>query len=427
MKKFKKYWKIGMKNKPLIIVIAIFVLELFLRFYQIDQKSPFGYDQVDNAWAAKNIIVNHWFPLVGFVAKGNTGIYIGPLYYYLISIVYFIFDLNPISSGVFAGITSIFTFWSIFYVTKKLFSWRIATIAVFVNTIAFNAIMFDRVQTPVNFIPGISIIIFYLLYKVITVDTKYLIPLSVVIGLSFHIHFTSIFYPITVLLSSIFFMWSRRTLKHILIFIPLCLIWLMPNIIAQINGNSQGTHLIKYISTYYHGFHLRRMMQLIGDAIIQFDIYLFFDKIKPFKLIILPLFFLVFFWKSISKTKLKFSYLVILWFLVPWLVFTTYSGEISDYYFRMSAPIALMIISYLIFRLFSSINLILKIVMILVFSYYVFSNMKQFLNYKGTGFQQTSDGVLEEIKKGRKIGYKLGSGESYLYYYHMRKKGVSVY
>lgn len=427
MKRFKKYWRIGTKNKSLIVVLVIFILELFLRFYQIDQRSPFGYDQVDNAWAAKNIIVNHSFPLVGFVAKGNTGIYIGPLYYYLISIVYFIFDLNPISSGVFAGITSIFTFWSIFYVVKKLFSWKIATIAVFINTIAFNAIMFDRVQTPVNFIPGISILIFYLLYKVITKDTKYLIPLSVIIGLSFHIHFTSIFYSIIVLSSSIFFMWNRRTLRHILISIPLCLIWLVPNIIAQINGNSQSSHLMSYISTYYHGFHLRRMMQLIGDAIIQFDSYLFFDKIKPFKIIILPLFFLVYFWKSISKGKLKFSYLVILWFLVPWVVFTAYRGEISDYYFRISAPIALMIISYLIFRLFSSINLILKIVMILVFSYYVFSNMKQFLNYKGTGFQQGAKNVLEQIREGERIGYKRGASESYLYYYYMRKKDVNVY
>lgn len=427
MRKIKKYWKVGAKNKLLIIVLVIFILELFLRFYQIDQRGSFGYDQVDNAWAAKNIIVDHSFPLVGFVAKGNSGIYIGPLYYYLIAIVYLIFDLNPISSGIFAGITSIFTFWSIFYVVKKLFSWKIAIIAVFINTIAFNAIMFDIIQTPVNFIPGISILIFYFLYKVITEDAKYLIPLSVIIGLSFHVHFTSIFYPIIVLLASIFFIWNRKTLWHILISIPLCLIWLVPNIIAQINGNSQGSHLVSYISTYYHGFHLRRMIQLIGDAIIQFDSYLFFDRIKPLKIIILPLFFLVYFWKSISKDKLKFSYLAILWFLVPWMVFTVYSGEISDYYFRMSAPIALMIISYLIFRLFSSVNLILKIIMVFIFLYYVFSNMNQLLNYRGTGFRQSEKYILELMKKGEAMGYKQGSAESYIYYYYMRKKGINVY
>ena len=54
----------------------------------MDQKNPFGYDQVDNAWAAKNIIINHWYPLVGMVAKANSGIYIGPVYYYLIAVFY---------------------------------------------------------------------------------------------------------------------------------------------------------------------------------------------------------------------------------------------------------------------------------------------------------------------------------------------------
>jgi hypothetical protein len=107
-KAIKKYWKFLQKNKFLVILVTIFLFEVFLRFYQIDLKNPFGYDQVDNAWAAKNIIVNHWFPLVGMVAKGNSNIYIGPAYYYMIAVVYWIFNLNPIASAVFAGLTSIF-------------------------------------------------------------------------------------------------------------------------------------------------------------------------------------------------------------------------------------------------------------------------------------------------------------------------------
>ena len=56
MKKFKKYYKLLLKNKFLIIVFVIFLFELFLRTYQLDLKNPFGYDQVDNAWVAKNLI-----------------------------------------------------------------------------------------------------------------------------------------------------------------------------------------------------------------------------------------------------------------------------------------------------------------------------------------------------------------------------------
>src|ERR1035437_2145726 len=98
MKIIKKLWKFLLKNKYLIILIGIFASEIFLRFYQMDIKNPFGYDQVDNAWAVKKIIVDHTLPLVGMVAKGNSNIYIGPFYYYMIAAVYWIFNLNPIRS-----------------------------------------------------------------------------------------------------------------------------------------------------------------------------------------------------------------------------------------------------------------------------------------------------------------------------------------
>src|SRR3989344_9364449 len=190
MKKFKKYLKLLRNNKSVIIVLVIFLFELFLRFYDINGKNPFGWDQVDNAWAAMNLVVNGKLPLVGFEAKGNTGIYIGPVYYYLISFFYWIFNLNPIASGVFAGLTSIFTFWVIFYVSKKLFFTEVALIAVFINTFLISSVNFDRVQWPVNFMPSISLLIFYLLYKITQGDVGKIIFLALLVGFSFSIHFT---------------------------------------------------------------------------------------------------------------------------------------------------------------------------------------------------------------------------------------------
>src|SRR5438034_8178017 len=112
------------------------------------------------------------------VTKGNTGFYIGPVYYYLIALVYWITNLNPIASGIFAGITSICTFLVLFFVTRKLFSFTTALVAVFINTVCFNAIIFDRVQWPVDFIPAVSLLLFYFLYKVITGNPKYLLFLA---------------------------------------------------------------------------------------------------------------------------------------------------------------------------------------------------------------------------------------------------------
>ena len=181
------------KNKKLAVLLIIFIAHVFFRFYLLKERLNFNWDQVDNAWAARSIIVDHRFPLLGMVAKGNSGIYIGPLYYYLIAIVYWAFNLNPIASGVMAGLTSIFTFFVIFYVVKKLFSYNIALIAVGIHTVSYFLIVSDRSQWPVNLIAPISFLVFYALYNVLIGKAKYLLLLALAIGFSFHVHFTSVF------------------------------------------------------------------------------------------------------------------------------------------------------------------------------------------------------------------------------------------
>jgi 4-amino-4-deoxy-L-arabinose transferase-like glycosyltransferase len=426
-KNLQSYLKIIKKNKFLVLVLIIFLFELFLRFYQIELKNPFGYDQVDNAWAAQKIIVHHQFPLVGMVAKGNSGIFIGPLYYYLIAIVYWITSLNPIASGIFAALTSIFTFWVIFYVTKKLFSIETAIIAVFINTFVLPAIIFDRVQWPVNFIPAISLLIFYLLYKITQGDVKKIIILAIMIGISFSIHFTAIFFPIIIFLTLPFFPRTKETLKYILISIPIFLIFLIPNILYQLQQKSSNSNFSSYLQTYYHGFHLTRVWQLLGDAIIQFNAYSFWDKLTPLKFIALPVFIFFYLYKSTSKKTLVFCYLIMLWFVVPWFIFATYSGEISDYYFSINRFLALIIVSYFFTRLWNIKNFIPKFVVIFLLILIAIVNLINFFPYKDTGLRVRESSVLAKIKNGEKINFQWGNPESYLYYYFLRQKGITVY
>lgn len=393
----------------------------------MDVKNPFGYDQVDNAWAAKNIIINHWYPLVGMVAKGNSNIYIGPVYYYMIAVVYWIFNLNPIASAVFAGLTSIFTFWVIFYVAKKLFSTEVALLAVFINTFFLPAIFFDRVQWPVNFIPSISLLIFYVLYKITLGDVKKIIALALLVGFSFSIHFTSIFFPIIIVLTLPLFPRNKDTLKYILISLPLFLIWLIPNIVYQIQQKSAGSNLTAYLHTYYHGFHLTRVRQLVEDALIQFNAYSFLDKLTPLKFIALPVFFLIYLYKSVQREKLIFCYLVLLWFIIPWFVFATYSGEISDYYFDINRFIALLIVSYFFAKIWMIKNIIPKLAVLIILFYIAFTNVMAYLPYKDNSLAEREKNVLQEVNQGKRIEFQVGVPDSYLYYYYMRQKGVDVY
>lgn len=416
------------KFREPILILIVFIIFFSLRVYDMGNKYPFGWDQVDNAWAAKNIIVNHEFPLVGMVVKQNTGFFIGPAYYYFVAFFYWLTNLNPIASHHIALAASIFTFFTIFFVVKKLFNFKMVLMACFINSISSAGFSFDAVQWPVGFFPGISLLIFYFLDKLLKGEEKYIIFLALITGLAFHIHFTAIFFPIIILLCLPFFPQTKKMLVCFLISIPLFIIWFIPNAIFHLQSSSQLSNLSAYLNTYYHGFHLRRFLQLTGDGLIQFDPFLFFPVIKPFKILTIPIFLFVFSRKHLSREKIILLYLILIFFLVPWLVFSAYKGEISDYYFSINRFIALLIISYLLYKLLSLRNWIVKIAVMIFIVYYSYLNLDTIIHYNNDGsLSKRSEKVIYDIKLNKKIGFQQGVPESYIYYYLMRKKGATAY
>lgn len=414
------------RNKFLILFL---ILSIFLRFYELGVKSHFGWDEVNNAWAAHNIIVNHEFPLLGFQAKMNSGIYIGPYYYYLIAVVYFLTDLNPIASGIMAGITSIFTFLILFYISKKLVSINVAFIAIFLNTVSFFGINFDRIQGPINFIPSMALVIFFALYKIITGNPKFIILLAFAFGFLLHIHVTAIYFPIIIFFCLPFFPRNKETVRYIFLSIPILLFFFFPSIIAFLQNLQHASNAISYGNTYFHGFHLRRVVQLANDSLIQFEPYFnYSNTIRYVKFILIPIFMLVYLYRNIAREKLLFCYLVLLWFAIPLIILSTYSGEISDYYYVSNRFIALLIIAYLISKAVQSRFLLIKATTISLLIVYMLFNLQRFFQSTVTdNLNDRKNSVLEIIKKGGKVEFYEGVPESYIYYYYMRKRGIEVY
>lgn len=416
------------KKRVLIIVGAIFLLAIFLRFFEINERSPFGWDQVDNAWAAMRLLVEGKFPLLGMQAKGNSGVFIGPFYYYFVSIFYFLTNLDPVALGIIAGITSIFSLVAIYVIAKRIFNETVAIFAIFINTVSVLAITSERVQWPVNFIAVIALLIFYSLYEIARGKSKYILLLALTFGFSLHIHFTSIFYPIIILLSLPFFPRTKETLRYIGLGFLIVIPFIIPTAISLIHSSQQASSISSYGSSYYHGFHLRRVSQLIGDAVIQFTPYLYFKEIKILQFLLLPLFFTVYLYKKISRDRLLLCYLCLLFFVVPWFVLSTYSGELTDYYFLASRFIALIVISYLLYRVFNIKSILIKILVIVLLLMYGVLNIRDFLNAdKSNSINNHRSRVMESINKGQFVEYQEGSPETYLYYYYMRKNGKKVY
>jgi 4-amino-4-deoxy-L-arabinose transferase-like glycosyltransferase len=409
-------------------LLLIFICHLFFRFYNLEKWANFGWDQVDNAWAAVRILTVHKYPLLGMVAKQNSGMYIGPLYYYLTAIFYYFTRLDPIASPLLAGATGIFSFFVIYYVSKNLFSKNVSLISCGIYTFSSFIIRSERMQWPVNFIAPLSLLVFFYLYQVMQGKFKYTIHLALVTGLSFHVHFTSLFYPIIIFLSLPFIPWNKSVIKYlftsILLFVALFAFQILYYFQQKTTGGMQN--YTQYIQTYYHGFHMRRVLQISHDAFIKFQ--QIFETPYPYLrnavFFYIPAFALTYLRTEKKKNTLKLLYLIILWILTPWFIFATYSGEISDYYFASSLYLAIVILAYLTHWIWNNTHIALRVVLVAFWMYWGVANIQVFLNTHEGNLAKTRIAAQKAIDSNTYFNFTEGDPQSYIYYYllYMGKK-----
>lgn len=406
--------KIFSSKLTFIIFCVIFAVLIFTRFSYPDSKSDFTWDQIDNAWAAKDIIYDHKLPLVGMQAKGNTGFYIGPYYYYLITPFYIATDLDPYASVLIAGVTSILTFLFIYFLIKDMFNEKIAMLAIFFDAFSFYIIGLDRTQWPVNFITLVSLVIFYSLYKIVNGNSRFMLLLAAAFGFSMHVHFTSVFYFPLILLCLPFFPRNKDMIKNTLYAIPIITLFLVPLIMAPFGKSS--THLISYLNTTFLGIHLRRFFQVAQDGFIEFEGIYSVYFLKQIGYVLFPLYLLQLFIKSYKSKKVVIVYLSLIWVLIPWMFFATYGGELSNYYFSITRPVVLIAISFILYNLVIYKRLVGCIIVGVFIIFYVYTNTLDFFAFHTRGVGYYREKVNEKIKNGEIIEFGPGNPESYFYF-----------
>ena len=406
-----------------IVLAVLFGLFIFTRTYLLVDRSGFGWDQTTYAWAIKHLLVDHQLQLIGSPAKLNTGFYTGPLYYYYAAIFFWFTNMDPIASPIMTVFTAIINFFVIYFVVKKLFNSSIALVSIGVLTASAFLINADHTQWPVAFIPSISILIFYALYKTITQSPRYLLLVGLFIGLSFHIHFTAVFFPIYVFFALPFIQWNKKTFLYLLGSVGIAIAFLVPNIIFSLETkNASAFHLVNYIHSTLRMFHGRHFLQLIHDAFIQFDLIFSISAISPFVPLI-PI-ACIFIWskrKSSRENKIL-AYLTGLWILIPWIAFTVYTGELTDYYFSVTRPIALFCMAFLAVWIWQRKLIVWKLALLTFSIYVLYLNVLHFLSPQNGDFNDVAKRAKDTIQAGQAIEYSEGVPEAYFYYAYTREK-----
>ena len=417
MNPYKKYWYLF-----LILIISV---GLYLRFFNIESIQEFGWDQARDAWKVRDIL-NGKIVLNG-PRTGVGHMELGPLWFYLLAPFYFITNLDPSGANFLNFFVNIFNFAAIFYVSKKIFNVNAALFITLFYSLDKYLIQINRVSWNVSPVPGVSIILFYAIYKVIHQKKyKWVFLIAFLVGLFSHLHFSFVFLPFIVLFS---FLMAKNIFKVVfysLMSLPLFFIWFIPIIIYDWQTKSSNLNHLNEFFKYYiiKGFHLKFFLYRLYDAFIQFETVLSLPKINRFLVLVIPLLYLAFLVFETDKKQKILGYLIMLWFFVPSLIYSFYGGTTSEYYMLMTSVFVIYIVWYFIKKI---IDLKIKLlnyflILSLIIFFYLQTKDEWIKLEKNKSLKYQKLYVKQMIKENNKIEFNEGDIHSYLWHIWVEDK-----
>lgn len=184
-----------------IIIVAIFLLALFLRFLYFPQDIYFGFDQARDAFAVLEIIKGD-LRIIG-PPTGVEGLFHGPLYYYLYAPFYFLSGGDPAWTAAFLRVVNATGVFFVFLMGKTMFDKKVGILAALLFAISFeqtqHALYFNH---PSLAVVTVTIFYFGLALLFFKKKSRGLILALAGLGLSIQFEFvlTSLLIPLALLL-----------------------------------------------------------------------------------------------------------------------------------------------------------------------------------------------------------------------------------
>ncbi len=240
-----------MKKTYLILLGLIIIISLFFRTYQLIGRFGFDHDGDLSSWIVKDITANHHLRLIGQLTSA-PGIFIGPLYYYLLIPFYLISNMDPMGGAILVTVIGILTTISYYLVFGKLFNSKMGIIAGFLQASLLSSVGFDRLAVPSTLSNLWVIWYFYTIIKIGRGDFSVLPILGILTGLIWHIHIalapTLIALPIAFLVSG-----KTPKLKQVLLGLTTLLVTSIPLVLFEARHHFSQTVSLLQNFTQSHG------------------------------------------------------------------------------------------------------------------------------------------------------------------------------
>ncbi|OGM13466.1 hypothetical protein A3A76_03935 [Candidatus Woesebacteria bacterium RIFCSPLOWO2_01_FULL_39_23] len=233
----KKLWKheIQPHTAYYLLLTSILFLALFVRVYRVGDLLGFWYDQGRDALIIWKLWHEGKFFLIGPVT-GLAGIFLGPMYYYLIAPLYLIGGGNPVYPVVFLALLSVFAIFMLFVTVYDMHSRGAGLIAVIIASCSYYIIIVNQWLSNPNPIFLTSVLFLLALWKIVRgkskkVDSTWWVLALLMLGLSLQFESASAIFYLPVMV--VFIIWQKKSLpsRTLLIALSLFFATLLPQII----------------------------------------------------------------------------------------------------------------------------------------------------------------------------------------------------
>jgi len=192
----KKHW----------LFIVFFLIAAALRFYKLPYMASYDFDQ---EFVTNFVYDVREYP-VRLVGQGLSvmGLFMGPLYFYLLVPFYAAFQWQPIGGFVGSVVLGLATIAAYYFVGNKLFSQRVALFAVALRAINYYSLAGDWQMVPTVGSDGLIVLLWYCLYKLWKRKQWYLLPSAAILGMFTSMHPSH--FPLWFMVVALLFIWRKK-------------------------------------------------------------------------------------------------------------------------------------------------------------------------------------------------------------------------
>lgn len=385
------------------IIIILFWASL-VRFYRIHDLTTFSGDQGIDFLIVKRMIINGDFTLLG--PKLGTFsdvaiIYLGPMYYYLISIPLLISTLDPIGPIIFISILSVLAIYFIYLIGLNLFNKSVAILSSLLYAFIPTIVDQSRVALNPSLIPFFSVVLFYALIRIIIgkkLNLIYPILIGISSGILFQLHYLTVSFIVISFLILIYYKYFKLFIVTFFSF----LILILPQLFFEFRHNFFITNQIKL--RILQGNDLISTGDIVDKVSNSYSLLLSIIPFENSPIVLLILFLFIFSYMNSSKSYKHLLKLLLLASGVGILTPLLTSFDPQLHYYAHVLPIIIILISYSLITFISIVKVqYIKNMMVILITLSLALNLSNLDLKRKEGYTMPKGWNLTGVKKASNI------------------------